>query len=426
MNASVEASSSFAVSESVLVRGGFDQRDLGACPHGDPAAGDAHGKRPAAAEHLARDRLELGDEVRRALLRHAEQGGRACGIEREPGGAGDSHEMLDPFERIVGPPFPRTGERLPRGRRAKPHVRRLQHVEVGPRRACRRGHSPELLDGKLAHARRQPHRRVAPRRREPGREEHERLGGRPRALILQKPFERLEEPARAAGEIGAGLAARALAGEALEGEAHARLVGGERQWHAAERQRRDHRLIRGRELGEQPVDRVPEQWAAPGVERFLIDHEDEAPAGVDAGIRAIGRWHACRCSGRSLQGSGRDAAQGAHGADAVADPDFDFSRLELRDGCAVGLDGDEIDGRARGALSSRPPAVAALQARAHGDCRRGSSRRMRAMGREAEANATSRPSVRRLRVSQPVPAGGPRASPRATGSREPATVDSTN
>ena len=54
-------------------------------------------------------------------------------------------------------------------------------------------------------------------------------GGRPRALILQKPFERFEEPARPAGEIGAGLVARALAGEALDREAHARLVGGERQ-----------------------------------------------------------------------------------------------------------------------------------------------------------------------------------------------------
>ena len=176
-------------------------------------------------------------------------------------------------------------------------------------------------------------------------------------MILQKPFERFEEPARAAGEIGAGLVARPLAGEALEGEAHARLVGRERQRHAAERQRRDHRLIRGRELGEQAVDGVPEQWAAPRVERFLIDHEDEAPAGVDAGIRAIRRWHARRCIGRSLQGSGRDAAQGAHGADAVADPDFDFSRLELRDGCAVGLDGDEIDGRFLRGVRSRPPAV---------------------------------------------------------------------
>ena len=72
--------------------------------------------------------------------------------------------------------------------------------------------------------------------------------------------------------------------------------------HAAERQRRDHRLIRGRELGEQPVDRVPEQWAAPRVERFLIDHEDEAPAGVDAGIGAIGRRHARRCIGRTPAG----------------------------------------------------------------------------------------------------------------------------
>ena len=60
-------------------------------------------------------------------------------------------------------------------------------------------------------------------------------------------------------------------------------------WHAAERQRRDHRLIGGRELGEQPFDRVPEQRAAPRVEGFLIDDEDEAAAGVDAVVGAIGR-----------------------------------------------------------------------------------------------------------------------------------------
>jgi hypothetical protein len=155
-----------------------------------------------------------------------------------------------------------------------------------------------MLDRKLAHARRQPHRRVAPQRREPGREEHERLGGR-RVLILQEPFERLEEPARPAG--GSEPVSLPAARWALDGEPHACLVGGEWQRHAAERQRRrDHRLIRGRELG--GAARRPRLNVGCARRRtILIDHEDEAPAGIDAGIGAIRRWHARRCSGRSLQ-----------------------------------------------------------------------------------------------------------------------------
>ena len=91
---------------------------------------------------------------------------------------------------------------------------------------------------------------------------------------------------------------------------------------------------------------------APGVERFLIDDEDEAAAGVDAGVGAVRRRHARRCAGASAcSGRGRDAPQRAHRPDAVADPDFDFSRLEIRDRRAVGLDGDEIDGRAGGAFA---------------------------------------------------------------------------
>jgi len=169
---------------------------------------------------------------------------------------------------------------------------------------------------------------------------------RPRALSLQEPFERFEEPARPAGEIGARLVARPLPGQSIDREADARLVVGQRQPYTAEGQCRHHRLVGRRELAEKTVNRLSEQLCPAGIERFLIDDEDEAPAGVDAGIRAVRSWHSRRCTERSLERTGRDAAQRAHGADPVADPDLDFTGLELCDRCAVGLDGDEVDDRA--------------------------------------------------------------------------------
>ena len=84
VNASVEASSSFAVSEIALVRGGSSSVISGRARTVTPRR-DTRTARPASAEHLTRDRFELGDEVGRALLRDAEQGSRARRIQREPG-----------------------------------------------------------------------------------------------------------------------------------------------------------------------------------------------------------------------------------------------------------------------------------------------------------------------------------------------------
>jgi hypothetical protein len=61
-----------------------------------------------------------------------------------------------------------------------------------------------------------------------------------------------------------------------------------------------------------------------------------------------------------LQGSGRDTPESPHGADTIADPDLDVSWLELGDGCAVSLEGDEIDGRARRRGAALLAAIAAM------------------------------------------------------------------
>ena len=158
----------------------------------------------------------------------------------------------------------------------------------------------------------------------------------------------------------------------------------------------------------------------PRVERFLIDHEDEAPAGVDAGIRAIGRWHARRCIGRTLQGSGRDAAQGAHGADAVADPDFNFSRLELCDGCAVGLDGDEIDSGACGALA-RDRRLSCGSAR--GACRRDAAKTRTAVSERRDERHRVRSSQSAAgKLAEPAPLPQLRRPRSGQRSREPANA----
>ena len=120
---------------------------------------------------------------------------------------------------------------------------------------------------------------------------------------------------------------------------------------AAERQRGNHRPIGRRELREQPVDRAPEELFPAGDEGLLIDDEHEAAAGGDVVVRAVGRRHArWRTSGRRRR-RGRDPPQRPHRSHAIGDADFDVRRLQVGDRRAVGVQGDEVDGRTGRALA---------------------------------------------------------------------------
>ena len=154
----------------------------------------------------------------------------------------------------------------------------------------------------------------------------------------QQPFERFEEPARAARQVGSGLDARPLTRHAARREADARDVRREGHHHPAKRERGDHGPIGRRELREQALDGVPEELFPSRDERLLIDDEHEAAAGRNVVVRAIGRRHARRASGDRRR-RGRDASQRSHGADAFGDPDFDFRGLQVGDRRAVGYSG---------------------------------------------------------------------------------------
>ena len=99
-----------------------------------------------------------------------------------------------------------------------------------------------------------------------------------------------------------------------------------------------------------PSIAAPEELFAAGDERLLIDDEDEAAAGGDVVVRAVRWWQRAALPSRRRRRGG-DAPQRAHRSHPIGDADFDVRRLEIRDGCAVGLDGDEIDGGSGRALA---------------------------------------------------------------------------
>jgi hypothetical protein len=253
--------------------------------------------------------------------------------------------MFDAFERVVGSTVADAAERRPRGGRADADIGGLHHVEVRAGRTGGGRDVTELIDHQFTHARHQSHRRVAPRGGHARREEHQRERGRARRLVLQPRFERFEETARAAGEIGSALVARALTADAIDGQADPRPVRREGQPHPAKRQRRDHGLIGRRELRQQALHRVSKELFATRAERLLVDDKNETAACRHAVVRAVGRGDARR-SARVDGGSGRHPTQRPYDANAIGDSDFDFGWLEVGDRCAVGVDGDEIYGGA--------------------------------------------------------------------------------
>ena len=99
--------------------------------------------------------------------------------------------------------------------------------------------------------------------------------------------------------FGSGFGARPLARHAACRLPDANGVRREGDHHAAKRERGDHRPIGRRELGQQPLDRVPEELFPSRDEGLLIDDEHEAAAGRDVVVRAVGRWHASRSQPRS-------------------------------------------------------------------------------------------------------------------------------
>ena len=144
--------------------------------------------------------------------------------------------------------------------------------------------------------------------------------------------------------------ARSLTRHAARREADARDVRRERHHHPAKRERGDHGSIGRRELREQALDGVPEELFPSRDERLLIDDEHEAAAGRNVVVRAIGRRHARHASGDRRR-RGRDASQRSHGADSFGDADFDVRGLQVGDRRTVGIQGDEVDGRASRTLA---------------------------------------------------------------------------
>src|SRR5262249_17216742 len=183
------------------------------------------------------------------------------------------------------------------------------------RRASGGGHDLELTDAELAHAWRTRHRGIAPRRRHAGGEHDEGGWLRFGAVLAKKAFERLEEPARPAGELGSGLGAGRLPGDALDRATNAGGSGGERHPDAPKRQRADHGGVERSQLRGQAFNRASQLRVAPGAEGFLIDDENEAAPRADAVIRPV-RWRDAR-SGRRWRGRSRDAPQRADRSRAI-------------------------------------------------------------------------------------------------------------
>ena len=206
------------------------------------------------------------------------------------------------------------------------------HVQVGSRRAGHRGDLAELIHQQLAHARHQPQWRVAARCGQAAREEHERDRRGAGTGIAEKPFERLQEPPGAAGQLRSGLAAGALPGHPVHGHPDQRGVRREGLRHAAERQRRHHRAIRGRELGDQSLDRVAKELLATGAERLLIDDHDESPPGGNIVVGAVGGWQPGRSRPAGRLGAVTMRRSDRTRTDAVADADLDVRDLEIGNG----------------------------------------------------------------------------------------------
>ena len=237
------------------------------------------------------------------------------------------------------------------------------------------------------------HRRVAPRGGEPGREQDHRQRRRAPGLALEESVERLEEPARPAGQVRTGLACGSPAPTTPSIARRMRAVSEVKcRLHAAEGKRDHQRSVgRGEAQSSSPSTALRRSCSRPATNDSSSTTKAMLRPAATSVVGAEGCGQAGRGTRRDGQRRGRHPPERAQRPDAAVDPDLHLGRLKVGDGRSVGLHGDEVDDGTRPALGGRREPGAPTRRRPNPAASTASAARPRPHRARRRDDATERP-----------------------------------